>query len=305
MTTQQLRFFLEVAECLNFTEAAKRLFVAQSTLSKQIALLEDELGVQLFSRGGRTVSLTPAGTLLRGEFRKITAKLSDAITRAQHLDRGLEGSLSIGVLDLFDPALFLTPLLNLFRARYPKVELNVCRCGFSKLRDGLEREYIDVIFSKGFDLISVPNLNLVNVYRNTPALLLPSHHRLAAESCVYVSQLKDEYFIVLSPDETSASVQTLVDLCGKTGFYPKISKYAESTEDRTYYVSLGYGIAMVDLALPIPRSADLVTVPLRSEADNVFHGIDVMMAWKKSCTNPSVRLLTNLAGELVSPELTT
>ena len=60
MTTQQIRFFLEAAECLNFTEAAKRLFVAQSTLSKQIALLEDELGLKLFYRSNRTVGLTPA-----------------------------------------------------------------------------------------------------------------------------------------------------------------------------------------------------------------------------------------------------
>ena len=61
LTTQQIRFFLEAAECLNFTEAAKRLFVAQSTLSKQIALLEDELGLKLFYRSNRTVGLTPAG----------------------------------------------------------------------------------------------------------------------------------------------------------------------------------------------------------------------------------------------------
>lgn len=58
LTTQQIRFFLEAAECLNFTEAAKRLFVAQSTLSKQIALLEDELGLKLFYRSNRTVGLT-------------------------------------------------------------------------------------------------------------------------------------------------------------------------------------------------------------------------------------------------------
>lgn len=295
-----MRFFLEVAECLNFTEAAKRLFIAQSTLSKQIALLEDELGIQLFSRGGRTVTLTPAGTLLRGEFQKILAKLSGSIARAQHLDQGLEGTLTVGFLDVLDPAIFLTPLLTRFRVRYPKVELNVSQCGFSKLRNSLEKESVDVIFSKGFDLISVPHLDKITVCKNTPALLLPSDHHLAMESCVYVSQLKNESFVVLSPDEMPSSLQTLVDLCGKTGFYPKIAKYTESTEDRTYYVSLGYGVAIVDLSHPIPRSANLVTVPLRSDTDHIFMGIDVLMAWKKNCTNPSVRLLTGLAKELLA-----
>ena len=71
MTTQQIHFFLEAARCLNFTEAARNLYVTQPTLSKQIALMESELGIQLFYRRGRTVSLTSAGLLLRTELGKL------------------------------------------------------------------------------------------------------------------------------------------------------------------------------------------------------------------------------------------
>lgn len=299
MTTQQIRFFLETAECLNFTEAAKRLFVAQSTLSKQIALLEEELGLKLFYRNNRTVGLTPAGSLFRGEMEKVEHRLTEAIDRARHVDQGLDGHLSIGMLDIIDPSLFVTPLLRLFQARYPKVELSVSLCGFSKLQEGLESGQLDVGFGKDFDLSSLPNLDGMEVYQNSPSILMPSRHPLALAERLEVSQLKDELFVVLSQDECSASVHTLVDLCGKDGFYPKISRYVDSNADRIYAVSLGYGISIVDLEFPIPSWADLVTVPLYSRANGVFIGIHVRMVWSRSRSNPSIRLLTGLAGQFL------
>lgn len=302
MTTQQIRFFLEAAQCLNFTEAAKRLFVAQSTLSKQIALLEDELGLKLFHRNNRTAGLTPAGALLRAELEKVETRLTDAIDRARHLDRGLDGHLSVGVLDVVNPSLFVTPLLHLFQAQYPRVDLNVSLRGFRQLRKGLEDGTLDVVFGKDFDLGALPGLCGLEVYQNQPSVLMPSRHPLALEPRLQVSQVKNESFVVLSQDECRASVHTLVDLCGKEGFYPKISKYADSNVDRIYYVALNYGISVVDLELSVPRWADLVTVPLYSDAEGVFVGIHVKMAWSRSCTNPSTRLLVHLAEQMLSGE---
>lgn len=299
LTTQQIRFFLEAAECLNFTEAAKRLFVAQSTLSKQIALLEDELGLKLFYRSNRTVGLTPAGSLFRGEMEKVEHRLTEAIDRARHVNRGLDGTLSVGILDIIDPSLFVSPLLKLFQERYPRVELSISLCGFSKLREGLEKGLLDVGFGKGFDLFSLPDLEGMEVYQNSPSILMPSRHPLALADRLEVPQLKDEQFVVLSQDECGASVYTLVDLCGKDGFYPKISRYVDSNADRVYAVSLGYGISIIDLEFPIPSWAGLVTVPLYSRANGVFQGIHVRMVWSCSGTNPSIRLLAALARQLI------
>ncbi len=299
MTTQQIRFFLEAAACLNFTEAAKRLFVAQSTLSKQIALLEDELGLKLFYRNNRTVGLTPAGNLFRGEMEKVEHRLIEAIDRARHVDRGLDGALSVGVLDVIDPSMFVTPLFQLFQAQYPRVELSVSLCGFSKLREGLERGQLDVGFGKGFDLSSLPDLDGMEAYRVSPSLLMPSRHPLALAERLEVSQLKDVQFVVLSRDECNASAHTLVDLCSKDGFYPKISRYVDSNADRVYAVALGYGVAIIDLEFPIPSWADLVKVPLYSRASGVFRDIHVRMVWPRSRTDPSIRLLTSLARQLV------
>ena len=82
MTTQQIRYFLEVAKQLSFTKAAQCLFISQSTLSKQIASMESELGMQLFRRCRHSVSLTPAGLLLRAELGKVETSLALALDSA-------------------------------------------------------------------------------------------------------------------------------------------------------------------------------------------------------------------------------
>lgn len=84
---------------------------------------------------------------------------------------------------------------------------------------GLEKGLLDVGFGKGFDLFSLPDLEGMEVYQNSPSILMPSRHPLALADRLEVPQLKDEQFVVLSQDECGASVYTLVDLCGKDGFY--------------------------------------------------------------------------------------
>lgn len=299
MTTQQFRFFLEAAKCLNFTEAARRLFVAQPTLSKQIALLEEELSVKLFFRNNRTVELTPAGLLFRKEVEKMEHNLLCAIDRARHLEKGLDGHLSIGLLDIADPSLFVIPLIISFQKQYPNIEINMMILGFSEIRKLLAEGMLDVVFGKNFDLQGILNLSEIDIYSNTPSILMTSRHRLAMEENITISQLKEEYFIVLDQDETRSAVHTLVDLCGKEGFYPKISKYAINNATRILYVCLGYGVTLIDKEIILPPWADAVTVPLYANALGELGGINLELAWSQSCTNPTIKLFIKMAKEML------
>lgn len=98
MDIRQLRYFITVAEHLNFTKAANQLYVAQSAISQQIADLEDQVGVKLFIRNKRSVKLTPAGSVFLKEAIEIVEKTSGAIEKAKQTDEGIIGSLSIGFL---------------------------------------------------------------------------------------------------------------------------------------------------------------------------------------------------------------
>ncbi|MCR5784992.1 MAG: LysR family transcriptional regulator [Eubacterium sp.] len=298
MTTQQIRFFLEVANCLNFSEAARHLFVSQPALSKQIALLEDELDVKLFTRTKRVVALTPAGTMLYKELDNIEKSLLNVIEKARYIDQGTDGRLSVGILELADPSTFATPLFIKFQKAFPRIDLNISFLGFSEIREALKNGSIDIAFSKDFDTCSMNGLRGIDIKSNAPAILLPKNHPMASQSSIKVSELKNESFVALSSAESRASAHTLIDLCGKEGFSPKISKYADSHLDRIYYVTLGYGISVVDLDIALPPWANLTAIPVYSSSPDEFSGIDLRMIWLDSCANPSLHFFTDMATEI-------
>ncbi len=295
MTTQQIRFFLEAAGCLNFSEAARRLFVSQPTLSKQIAMLEEELGVKLFTRNNRVVSLTPVGGLLRDELGKAERTIFTAMEQARSMEQGTDGRLSIGILELSALDSSVTPLLQALQEKYPRLDLTISFMGFSEMRNALVGGTIDAAFSKDFDASILTGVSGVDIKKNMPAVLMPKHHPLAFESSLSIAQLRDENFVVLSASESRASGHSLIDLCGREGFFPKIVKYAESNMDRVYYVKLGYGVAVVDADMPLPQWADLTIVPICTDGQEDFAGIDLRLIWLEQCQNPSLRLLIDEA----------
>ena len=299
MTTQQIRFFLETARCLSFTEAARNLFVTQPTLSKQIALMESELGIKLFYRRGRTVTLTPSGLILRTELGKLEASLSVAIDHAQRVEKGADGHLSCCLLDVIDPNRFAFPAIRRFQAQYPNVELELIVCGFREIRERLTEERVDVAFSKQFELRSIAGLEYLPVYSVTPSVLISNRHPLAQEPFLTMSQLKDESFIILELGECPFHVQSLIDLCAREGFYPKISKYANSNMTRIYYVNEGYGVSLMDGELTLPTWAEVTVIPTRSPLKNLYFDTDVELAWRRNCSNPTVQLFRETVSGLL------
>ncbi len=123
MELRHLKYFVKIAEILNFSEAAKALFITQSTLSQQIRQLEQEMNAQLFERNNHNVRLTEAGEELLPYARQ-TLKASQAcLDRISDLQNILTGTLNIGVTFSFSP--ILTEALFSFIKLYPKVKLNI------------------------------------------------------------------------------------------------------------------------------------------------------------------------------------
>src|SRR6185503_8226360 len=124
MELRHLRYFVGVAEELNFTRAARKLRVAQPALSRQVQQLEDEVGVKLFDRNHRSVALTAAGKALLEEARALLAQSQRAIEVTQNTGRVAAGHLNIGyVWGLFHS---LVPgHLAAFRTRHPQVTVNL------------------------------------------------------------------------------------------------------------------------------------------------------------------------------------
>src|ERR1700756_2609708 len=122
MELRHLRYFLAVAEALNFTKAAAQLRVAQPALSRRVQDLEDEIGVDLMKRSPRGVILTAEGKLFLEEARQIIARADESVNKVRALARGEYGELHIGYAPSASVEI-LPPALAAFQKRAPQVKL--------------------------------------------------------------------------------------------------------------------------------------------------------------------------------------
>lgn len=145
MEVRQLRYFLMVAEKLNFSEASRSLFITQSTLSQQINKLEQEIGLPLFERNSHEVRLTEAGEHLRKYAVRAVNSVDDCRQHIEDLKQMLTGELNIGVTFSFNSIAHES--LMAFLKKYPKVKLNVYYKPMTDLMLMLKRRELDIVLA--------------------------------------------------------------------------------------------------------------------------------------------------------------
>ena len=177
MDLRTLRYFVTAAEELNITRAAERLNMSQPPLSSQIHGLEEELGVQLFIRGKRHLTITRAGTLLYRRAKQIL-ELSDQTQRELQSMEGLTGELNISLVEGRAP-FFLARWISGFRQEFPRVSIHLWNGGGDEVQERLQRGLADLA------LIALPyNAELfdgIPVGREPWVAIMSIHHELANE----------------------------------------------------------------------------------------------------------------------------
>ena len=142
MELRQLKYFVTVAKTLNFSEAARRLYITQGTLSQQIKQLEDELDSQLFARTSHSVTLTEAGEELLPLAQNALAASDVCRDKMTDLRKALSGTLNIGVTHSFSA--LLTDTVKDFLKKYPRVKLNIFYKTASELMEMVRKKEVDL-----------------------------------------------------------------------------------------------------------------------------------------------------------------
>lgn len=156
MTIFQIQCFLNVAEYLNFTEAANHLFVAQSSLSRNVSNLEEELGMKLFVRTKKYVRLTSSGAILYEEFSKLMKLGEAAVQKARNAELGENGSIVLGVIETQRSENFLPHALHLLRENHPNIRIDIISGNFHELRESMLNGRIDIALTLDFDIVDYP-----------------------------------------------------------------------------------------------------------------------------------------------------
>ena len=187
MELRQLRYFTRAAETLNFSDAAKSLNIAQSSLSQQIKQLEDELGTQLFIRTSHCIRLTEAGEVML-PFALRTIHGAEACTdRIHDLQKLLTGTLNIGVTHSFSP--ILTESVISFMKMYPGIKLNVVYKQMNELMELLSKHEIDFVLA--FRPIQpLPDVESHILFQNSLSAIVGVSHPLAAKDKVTIAELE-------------------------------------------------------------------------------------------------------------------
>ncbi|MCI6672181.1 MAG: LysR substrate-binding domain-containing protein [Prevotella sp.] len=187
MELRQVRYFLKVAEVLNFSEAAKALFITQSTLSQQIKQLENEFDTLLFERNSHEVALTEAGSELLVLAKKLLKNAAECEQRMQDLKGVLVGDLNIGVTFTFSP--LLTETVVEFQKLYPNVRLNVFYKTMSELMEMLLHREVDFVLA--FRPTSEQeHIDSHVLFSNELVAVVNERHPLAQHSSITLKELE-------------------------------------------------------------------------------------------------------------------
>lgn len=183
---RHLRYFIAVAEELNFRRAAERVHIDQTPLSRTVRDLEDQLGVQLFARSPRRLRLTPAGLLLLAEAREVFIKVDRAFRAVRETDARFRAPLRVGIADgIAQPK--LSECFILWGKSTPEVALELMELRASELSDALEREELDAGFCFG-----LPDNDAIAQQPawNYPVMaLVPAGHELASQAMLPIAEL--------------------------------------------------------------------------------------------------------------------
>lgn len=265
MNLTKIRYFVEVARCGNFSEAARRLYTAQPNVSKQIAQLEQELDFPLFIRNKRSVKLTAAGELLYEYLKDVPDELDSIIEQAKVLARRDEAQLTIGILEGQEVNSQLLTRLNLARVMNPKLEIEMERSSFSNLQSGLRSGRYDIIVTLDFDVCKNEAFRTCKVYAQPPAIAIHRDHPLAKQSTLTMEQLRDENFVVISPLESPVGYDKLIGQCEKSGFTPHVVRQPRSLESLILCVEMGVGVAILDQGTRLSHDSPVRTIPIPGE----------------------------------------
>lgn len=288
MNITRMRYFIAVAQCGSFSEAARRLFTVQPNLSKQITQMEQELGFTLFIRTRRSVKLTPAGEYLYKQIKELPEELDEIFETARSIARRGEGAISIGVLEGQNVNHILSRRLERINSTYPQLQLSLERNSYATLRSGLKSGHYDLIITLDFDVADDPEYAVSELYSKQPAIVLHRNNPLSAKADLTLTDLVDEDFVVISRNESPGGYDRLMTSCADAGFVPHVVREPLSLESLLLCVEMGIGIAVLDQNTRLAISPDIVTIPQNARP------MSVVVATLKGDSRPLVKTVAEL-----------
>lgn len=286
MDLAQIRYFLSVADHLSFTRAGEELYVSQPTISKQIALLEKELGVKLFNRSNQGVALTVTGKLLYPDFREALALIDTAMQKVAKTTADVRGQISLGIGRMMDINYILPGFFRAFAQVYPGIQLKISSLPFSQLQQKLAGGELDLILTYSLETTLKSDQCRLPVSRSHSYLYYPISLMPQGGEGLSLRSFADKPYLKLHSQTSEAWSSSN---SSKTGVRFLHTVEVPDMETMILYLESGLGICIMGRSYRINTSDNIRSIDL-TESDQ-FPPVGTDAIWNKSNRNPSLKLL--------------
>jgi DNA-binding transcriptional LysR family regulator len=241
MELRHLKYFLAVAEELNFTKASEKLFISQPPLSRQIIELEEELQARLFNRNNKKVELTEAGKYFEKEVKELFLNLERISVKTKKIAENVSGEFRIAYISSIYSSV-ISELIKHLKMQFPYVNFKLFEVSTSKQILALEQQKIDLgiirspvkspkiksqlWFKDGFSVIYNKSLTSIDSENDIP-------------------KLKDETFVFFNKDYAPHYHEVLLELCAFYGFSPQVVHESNNINSIVQLIKNGLGISIV------------------------------------------------------------
>ena len=291
---RHLRYFVAVADELNFTRAAARLNTSQPSLSQQIRQLEADVGVALLDRSRHHVALTDAGRVFLRETRDILGRLDHAGRLAKQAAGGRAGDLSVGTFPAADVRI-LPAVRPAVAAHLPHLRLILHSKYALEPVAGLRTGALDVAFLRG--PLDVDGLEVVDLLREEIVVVLPSHHALASRKRIPVHLLHDLPCITMERALAPALHDAIAALYRQARIRMQAVSSADNVLGHLQLVQEGLGFALLPDSVGALLPPGVILKPL---AYDPVPTVSIVVAWKAGNPSPLVHAFVDLVRQSLS-----
>ncbi|MDY4697724.1 LysR family transcriptional regulator [Selenomonas montiformis] len=270
MELRQLEYFQMASRLRNITRAAERLRVSQPNITVAIKKLEAELGIQLFDRSQKQLSLTPEGAVFLNRVELALRNIQDAVLEVNDYKQLQKGTIKIGIPPMMGAYLF-PRIFSSFQRRYSHLDIFMHEEGSMSIREQLERDELDF----GIIIISGAShhLQLLPMSKNQVVCCVPENSPLAQKKTISLQDVAETNVVMMK--EGSFLRQTILAKMKAANVAPNIVLESNQVVTLKGLVASGVGVAFL-LDMVVEDTPGIKAIPL---ADPIF--VDVGLAWKK------------------------
>jgi DNA-binding transcriptional LysR family regulator len=260
MELRHLRYFVAVAEALNFTKASARLRIAQPALSRQVQDLEDEIGVDLLKRSPRGVTITAEGRLFLEEAREVLRCADESVEKVRALARGEYGELHVGYAP--SPTVeILPPALAAYQKAFPRVRVLLHDLSEQELIDGLQNGTLELALMPGAAGLQSGSLEFEPLRSYPICVALAPTHRFARLKSITLEKVAAEPLIGFRRQDYPEYYVSLDRIFGPLG-KPRVAVECDSASSLITEVETGRGLALASPVLKHASGKRLLYRPL-------------------------------------------